>query len=98
MEYIIVLTDTSSAISAEKNLLTASGQRNRLFATEQVDVSGLPFWQQELLFDPQTSGGLLIAANAGQADKLLGEIRRSDPRATIIGCIAEKKCHLVSFI
>jgi hydrogenase maturation factor len=42
------------------------------------------------MFDPQTSGGLLIAANPEQADDLLNAIRADDPRAAIIGCIKER--------
>ncbi|MDR1250369.1 MAG: selenide, water dikinase SelD, partial [Treponema sp.] len=46
---------------AGEYLLTAAGQRNRRRAEKSVDVGSLPFAVQELIFDPQTSGGLLIA-------------------------------------
>jgi selenide,water dikinase len=32
--------------------------------------------QQELLFDPQTSGGLLLAVDAGQADDLISRLKK----------------------
>jgi selenide,water dikinase len=38
-----------------------------------------------ILFDPQTSGGLLVAAAAANADAILGELRASGIFAAIIG-------------
>ena len=42
-------------------LLTAAAQRNRNHLAGHVAFDGLPFEAEELLFDPQTSGGLLAA-------------------------------------
>ena len=44
---------------AEEFYLTAAGQRNRNHMQERVEFGGAPFYMEELLFDPQTSGGLL---------------------------------------
>jgi selenide,water dikinase len=67
-------------------LLTAAGQRNRNRVEKLVDVSPLPFAVQELLFDPQTSGGLLIAAPPEEAEELVLRIRKAgDEYAAIIG-------------
>jgi selenide,water dikinase len=41
--------------------------------------------ERELIFDPQTSGGLLIAAPAGAADALLAELLAAGHRAAEIG-------------
>jgi selenide,water dikinase len=48
-------------------------------------VSALPFAIQELMFDPQTSGGLMMAVAADEAGELLSAIREEDPAAAIIG-------------
>ena len=77
----------SARMYAEEFLLTAAGQRNRNFVRDRIDISNLPFWLQELVFDPQTSGGLLIAVKSEQAEKLLGEILVNNPQAAIIGTI-----------
>jgi selenide,water dikinase len=66
-------------------LLTAAGQRNRNYAAGMADVSSLPFATQEILFDPQTSGGLLIAVAPDDAGPLLDAIRAEDPAAAIMG-------------
>lgn len=42
-------------------------------------------WQRQLLFDPQTSGGLLIAAASTNVEALLAQLRAAGERAAIIG-------------
>ena len=81
----------AAAAYADEYLLTAAGQRNRNRAENSVDVSHLPFAIQELLFDPQTSGGLLIAAAPDEAEELVSRIRENgDASAAIIGEVAPK--------
>lgn len=82
---------------AEEYLVTAAGQRNRNFLAGKADVSALPFALQELLFDPQTSGGLLIAVKEGQAAALLAEIQAEDPDARIIGEIVARDRDIILF-
>ncbi|GHU61668.1 selenide, water dikinase SelD [Spirochaetia bacterium] len=78
-----------AAAYAKDYLLTAAGQRNRNRASPHADVSALPFVTQELLFDPQTSGGLLIAAPPDEAEALTARIKAAgDEHAAIIGEVA----------
>lgn len=42
-------------------------------------------WQQDMLYDPQTSGGLLIAVAPEDADALLSELEGSVPAAQRVG-------------
>ena len=46
---------------------------------------------EEVLYDPQTSGGLLTAVNAAQADALLQELREAGLPAAIVGEVTEKE-------
>ena len=46
---------------------------------------------EEVLFDPQTSGGLLIAVPAGQAEELQKKLREEGLPAGITGEIIEKE-------
>ena len=74
----------------EDEWVTGGGQRNRKFVGDRVDTSKLPLWIAELMFDPQTSGGLFIAVDSDQAEDLLSEIRcGGDADASIIGSIKE---------
>lgn len=82
---------------AAEYLLTAAGQRNRNYLKKSVAVEGLDFVTQELLFDPQTSGGLLISVEAEQAEQLLADIQQEDPCAAIIGEIINRQASPVVF-
>ena len=75
---------------AQEYLLTAAGLRNRIHFEKTGSVEALPFAMQEILFDPQTSGGLLICVNDTQAGALLEKIHRDDPDAKIIGQIVSR--------
>jgi selenide,water dikinase len=88
----------AAAAYANDYLLTAAGQRNRNRAGKAADVSALPFAVQELVFDPQTSGGLLIAVAPDEAEALTARIQAAgDKCAAIIGEIAERGEKVVWF-
>ncbi|MCL2609637.1 MAG: selenide, water dikinase SelD, partial [Treponema sp.] len=82
---------------AEEFLLTAAGQRNRNHFAASGDVDLLPFGLQEILFDPQTSGGLLICVAEDRAEQLLDDIRKDDEDASIVGRITERGEKAVTF-
>ncbi len=42
-------------------------------------------WQRMMIFDPETSGGLLIAIAADRADALIRELRSSGDHACVVG-------------
>ncbi|HRR05610.1 MAG TPA: AIR synthase-related protein, partial [Candidatus Woesebacteria bacterium] len=52
-----------------------------------------------ILFDPQTSGGLLISVPRGKADSLLAQLREKNvPEAVIIGeVVAEPKEKIIVY-
>lgn len=64
-----------AAAYADGFYLTAAAQRNRNFADGRVKLKGLTFAQEEILFDPQTSGGLLFALDADAADEFVRELQ-----------------------
>lgn len=70
---------------ADEFLLTAAGQRNRNHTEPFVDFQDISFAMQEVLFDPQTSGGLLIAVKEDQADELVKRLKDIDLPAEIVG-------------
>ncbi len=58
--------------------LTGGGKRNRAYLDDKVAVAaGVAAALHEAAYDPQTSGGLLIALPASAAAALLGELRAS---------------------
>lgn len=72
-------------------LLTAAAQRNRNHTGPFVRFEGVPFAMEEVLFDPQTSGGLLIALGAEEAPALLEALRAIGAPAEIVGEITERR-------
>ena len=49
-----------------------------------------------LMFDPQTSGGLLIAVAREHANALLTDLAANHPRAAIVGeCVARQETAIV---
>ncbi len=70
---------------ADEFLLTAAAQRNRNYLTPFVAFHNLPFAMEEVLLDPQTSGGLLIALPEAEAACLLAELRLFGMPAAIVG-------------
>ena len=64
--------------------------RNRSFAQHETDVGTLPMPLLDALFDPQTSGGLLIAMSEADADAFEAELCTIIPQARRIGRVIEK--------
>ena len=75
---------------ADEFLLTAAAQRNRNHAGEAVRFENVPFAMEEILFDPHTSGGLLIALPKESAPALEEKLQAAGLPAAIVGTITEK--------
>lgn len=76
---------------ADEFLLTAAAQRNRNHTEKFVRFENIPFAMEEVLFDPQTSGGLLAAVAPECAQQLLKELRDAGMPAAIVGEIVEQR-------
>jgi selenide, water dikinase len=72
---------------AEAGFITGASKRNwQSYGAEIVLPDGLPEWRRNLLTDPQTSGGLLIACAAEDEARVLDLARRRGfDHATTIG-------------
>ena len=68
-------------------ILPAGMYRNRHYAEAAVDPGSTELAVQDMLYDPQTSGGLLIAAAPEDAEALLRELRGAVPSAQRIGVV-----------
>lgn len=76
---------------ADEFLLSAAGQRNRNFVQDHVTFEQIPFAMEEILFDPQTSGGLLLAVDPALAAELEEELQKAGLPARIVGKFLEKQ-------
>jgi selenide,water dikinase len=55
-----------------------------------VKFEDIPFAMEEVLFDPQTSGGLLIAVDPADAENMVKEMQQAGLPAAAVGVIKEK--------
>lgn len=83
---------------AEEFLITSAGQKNRKHLGNKVDLEGISFPMEEILFDPQTSGGLLISVADSDADKLLADLEELDLKSSLIGEVVKKNTYRMKVI
>lgn len=77
---------------AAMGLIPAGAYRNREYAEKGVAASkSIPLALQDILYDPQTSGGLLFSLPREEADRCLEHLRKTVPAAAIVGYISEKE-------
>ena len=74
----------------EEFYLTAAAQRNRNHVQDKVKFEGVSFAMEEILYDPQTSGGLLFSIAPEDADQALEEIKALGLPCGIVGRITER--------
>ena len=72
---------------AQQGFITgASGRNWESYGASVALAPDCPLWRRQILTDPQTSGGLLVACAPDRADDLLRTIRNKGyPSASIIG-------------
>ena len=77
---------------AEMGLVPGGLHRNRDFRAHMVEISGqVPAFLVDILFDPQTSGGLLISLPGENADELIDKMHEEGINdAAIIGEVLEE--------
>lgn len=74
---------------ARMGILPEGMYRNRKYAEPFVMADGIPLEIQDALYDPQTSGGLLIAVDPNDADALGETLQKTVPDACRIGTVSE---------
>lgn len=72
---------------ARMGILPEGMYRNREFAQSMVDAGETELAKQDMLYDPQTAGGLLIAVDPADADALFEELKTCVPSAQRIGTV-----------
>ena len=71
--------------------IPAGAYRNRAFAGAGVSTaSGVARAVEDICYDPQTSGGLLLALPESAAEACLAELKRAAPQAAVIGRAVER--------
>jgi selenide, water dikinase len=82
--------------AAKEGHLPGGLKNNREFVGECAEFAkSVAHEYRDLLFDPQTSGGLLVAMRADAADEALGVLQRQGVTAVRIGTVVSKKSPLL---
>jgi len=83
---------------SEMGMIPGGLHRNREFRISMVEISPeIPLFMVDVLFDPQTSGGLLISVPGAEAEPLLDRMHKEGiEEAAIIGeVVAEPKGRII---
>ena len=82
---------------ARMGLVPAGAYRNRGYAEGKVDDGGVEEHLTDLLYDPQTSGGLLFSIEPRYVEKVLDafEKKRMDTKVSVIGTVTEQEGRLI---
>ncbi len=77
---------------ANMGLVPAGAYANRNHAGEHVHIDPKVAKNiEDVLFDPQTSGGLLISVKASHVDKLMEALKHTPTESAIVGYVVEKE-------
>lgn len=77
---------------AQMGLVPAGAYRNREYFGDRIVIAdAVPTACQDLMFDPQTSGGLLVAIPDGEKEKVLAALQTAGVAAQVVGSVTEKQ-------
>ncbi len=82
---------------AKMGLVPAGAYKNRGYSIDKVETGGVEEHYLDLLYDPQTSGGLLISVAPDNLKDLLSDVQKAgmDTTVSVIGKVAEKSDKLI---
>jgi selenide,water dikinase len=70
---------------AKMGLVPAGSYNNKAYLKGKYDLGVAEEWLEDILFDPQTSGGLLVSCSVAEAEKLIGRLNELELKSQIIG-------------
>ena len=82
---------------AKMGLVPAGAYKNRGYSIDKVETGGVEEHYLDLLYDPQTSGGLLISVASESLKDLLSDVQKAgmDTTVSVIGKVAGKSDKLI---
>ena len=70
---------------AMMGLVPAGSYNNKNYLDGKYELKNVELWMEDLLFDPQTSGGLLISTSKEESVKIMEKLDKLELKSTIIG-------------
>jgi selenide,water dikinase len=82
----------------QQGFLTKAHRTNREYTDGSLNFEFENPTMQQLVFDPQTSGGLLLAVDPSRADQVLELLKSRFARACKIGSVESQQTHYLRFL
>lgn len=76
---------------AKMGIIPAGAYKNRKYIEGKYSIKGIPEWMEDVLFDPQTSGGLLFTCSKEETEKTMSELLQLEITPSVIGEIVPLK-------
>lgn len=76
---------------AEIGLVPEGTYNNKAYLEGKYELKNIPEWFSDILFDPQTSGGLLFTCSAEEGEKIVDDLNKKNITAEIVGEVFEKE-------
>jgi len=70
---------------AKIGLVPAGTYNNKAYLEGKYELRDIPEWLEDILFDPQTSGGLLLSCTKEEAKKIMIKLNELELKSQIIG-------------
>ena len=85
---------------AQIGLIPAGAYKNREHSMAEVHVDDVPEVYVDLLYDPQTSGGLLFSVPENELDGFLASLeeKKLQTKVSVIGRVLEKQDHFINLV
>ena len=85
---------------AKMGLVPAGAYKNRGYSIGKVETEGIEEHYLDLLYDPQTSGGLLISVSAKELPQMMADfaVAGMETKTAVIGEVKEKSDKLIRLI
>lgn len=84
---------------ANMGIIPAGMYRNKEYISKDVNIKNIDSTIEDILYDPQTSGGLLVSVNEELADKLVEDMKLNGSiEAKIIGSVKKKEDKYITVI
>ena len=82
---------------AKMGLVPAGAYKNKRYSIDKVEVGSVNETYLDLLYDPQTSGGLLISVSPKEYENMMRDFKTSglDTTVSVIGTVAPKSDKLI---
>ena len=83
---------------AEKGIIPGGAKRNEEYLSPKVNFADtVPPALRSIMYDPQTSGGLLLSVPEADLDALMGNMAVAGVEAAVVGCVRPQGRFVLEF-